>query len=86
MQPSQEGRHFHRTGYFANPDVHAGFQFIKVTLHTKARLFHEVRGEETVDSGYYPGMFLDVAVAESEFSGRDVFVRFHWGTLSSLAW
>ena len=77
MQSSQERCHFHRAGHFTNPDVHAGFKFIEVTLYAKAWLFHEVSGEEAVHGGHDPWMFLDVAVTEPEFGDRDVLSSFH---------
>ena len=77
MQSSQERCHFHRAGHFTNPDVHAGFEFIEVTLYAKAWLFHEVSGEEAVHGGHDPWMFLDVAVTESEFGDCDVLPGFH---------
>ena len=77
MQSSEERGHFHRARHFADPHVHAGFEFIDVTLYAKARLFHEVSGEEAVHGGHDPWMFLDVAVTESEFGDRDVLSGFH---------
>lgn len=77
MQSSEERGHLHRARYFADPHVHAGFEFIEMALHTKARLFHEVSGEKTVHGRHDPGMFLDVAVAEPEFGDRDVLSGFH---------
>lgn len=77
MQSSEERGHFHRARHFADPHVHAGFEFIEVTLYAKARLFHEVSGEEAVHGGHDPWMFLDVAVTEPEFGDRDVLFGFH---------
>lgn len=77
LQSSYESRHLHRAGHFADPHVHAGFEFIEMTLHTKARLFHEVGREKTVHGGHDPWMFLDVAVTEPELGDRDVLSGFH---------
>jgi hypothetical protein len=60
--------------------MHTGFQFIKVALHAKARLFHEVGGEKAVDGGHDPRVFLDVAVAEPEFGEGGIWFCFHPGT------
>lgn len=77
LQPSQEGRHLHRAGHLADPNVHAGFQFIEVALHAKARLFHEVSGEKAVDGRHHPGMVFDVAVGEPQLSERGLVFMLH---------
>ncbi len=56
-----------------------------MALHAKARLFHEVGGEEAVDSRHDPGMFLDVAVAEPKLGDRDVLSSFHSRFINSYA-
>jgi len=53
--------------------MHAGLEFIKMTLHAKARLFHEVGREKAIDSRHDPGMLFDVAIAEPELGDRNVF-------------
>lgn len=82
LQSAEEGRHLHRARHFAHPDVHAGFQFLKMALHAKTRLLHKIGGEEAVDSRHDPGMILDVAIAEPEFSDGSRFFTVHWHNLS----
>ena len=77
MQSSEQSGHLHRAWHFTDPDVHAGFKFIEMALHAKARLFHEVGGEESVHSRHDPGVFLDVAIREPKLGDRDVLSGFH---------
>jgi hypothetical protein len=85
LQSSYERRHLHRAGHFAHPNMHAGFQFFKMALHTKAGLLHKVGGEKTVHGRHDPGLFLDVAIAQPQFYHRGLRFGLHRRTLSSLA-
>ena len=74
----------HRRGlrHFTEPHMHAGFQLLKMPLHAKARLFHEIGGQEAVDRRYDPRILLGIAITESQFC--DPSVRVHTGTVAIL--
>ncbi len=63
--------------------MHAGLQLLKMLLHAKAGLFHEVGREKAIDGGYDPGMRFDVAVAQPKLGYRDVLSGFHSTSINS---
>ncbi len=83
LQPSQQRCHLHRIRHFTNPHMHAGLQLIKMSLHAKAGLLHEVGREKAIDGGHDPGMLFDVAIAEPKLGYRNVLSGFHLTSINS---
>ena len=84
FQAPQEVRHFHREGYLAEPDVHAGFQLVEMALHTKSRMLHEVGRKKSCHGLHHPPVLFAVAVADSQLDLLAVGSQFHRRTVAIL--
>lgn len=57
--------------------MHAGFQFIVMTLDAEAGPLHEIGGEKTRDGLHDPRMLFGITVAEPEFDRLVLLVGTH---------
>ena len=77
FQASKKPFHFHRAWHFAEPDVHARFQLVKMPLDPKARLFHKIGREKAVNGCDDPRVCRHIAVTQPQLDYLTALFRIH---------
>jgi hypothetical protein len=68
-QARNETLHGYIPFMLAHPDFNAGFQFMKPSQDTKARVLHIIRGQPSGEGMHHPGMRLHILWTHAQFNG-----------------